>query len=153
MMSNSCFHPDLSVGPIGTSAVVLALSVKCKTKFYAKGFNRVTGLMKDQSAYCRELTGVISTLTMLYMPLWNYKIPVGSVTITLDRESALTQSGDDWPLSVHQSSLIISILSMGGLGYLLSSSKFDMSRVTKQIILDKTSWIGGHVERRGQSSS
>ena len=43
IVSGSIFTPDSSLGPAGTSAVVLAPSTNCATKFYAKGNNWVTG--------------------------------------------------------------------------------------------------------------
>ena len=39
IVSDGAFNPDSSLGPTGTSAVVLAPSTNCATKFYAKGNN------------------------------------------------------------------------------------------------------------------
>ena len=62
----------------------------------------MTGSGTDQLAYRSELAEVISTLTMLDVLVRHYKITAGVVTITLDGDSALIQSGGDWPLSVAQ---------------------------------------------------
>ena len=64
IVSDGSFNPDSSLGPAGTSAVVLAPSTNCAIKFYAKGDNWVTGTKIDQSAYRSELAGVIAALTM-----------------------------------------------------------------------------------------
>ena len=102
IVSNGSFNPESSTGPAGTSAVVLALSIECSAKFYAKWNNWVTGSGDDQSAYRSELAGVISALTILDVLVRHYKITAGVVTITLDGDSALIQSGGNWPLSVAQ---------------------------------------------------
>ena len=104
IVSNGLFNPDSSVGPTGTSAVVLAPFVDYNTKLYAKGNNWVPGSKKGQSMYCSKLAGVILALTDLDVPVHHHNITVGSVTITLDGESALDQSGGNWPLSVDQPS-------------------------------------------------
>ena len=65
IVSDGLFNPDSSLGPVGTSAVVLAPSTSCATKFYAKGNNWVIGTKTDQSAYRRELASVIAVLTIL----------------------------------------------------------------------------------------
>ena len=65
ILSDSYFSPDTSLGPTGTSSVVLAPSTNCAAKFYAKGNNWVTGSQTEQSAYCSELAGVIAALTIL----------------------------------------------------------------------------------------
>ena len=62
----------------------------------------MTGSGADQSIYRSELAGVISALTMLDVLIHHYKITEGAVTIALDGDSALVQSGGDWPLSVAQ---------------------------------------------------
>ena len=62
----------------------------------------MTGSAANQSAYRSELAGVISALTMLDVLVRHYKITDGAVTIALDGDSALVQSGGDWPLSVAQ---------------------------------------------------
>ena len=41
IVSDGSFNPDSSLGPVGTSAVVLAPSINCATKFDAKGNNWV----------------------------------------------------------------------------------------------------------------
>lgn len=96
------FNPESSMGPTGTSAIVLAPSTECPDKFYAKGNNWVTGSGAHQSAYRSEIAGVISALTMSYVLVLHYKITDGAVTIALNGDSALIQSGGDWPLSVAQ---------------------------------------------------
>ena len=62
----------------------------------------MTGSGADQLAYRSELAGVISALTMLDVLVRHYKIRDRAVTIALDGDSALIQSGGDWPLSVAQ---------------------------------------------------
>ena len=65
IVSDGSFNPDSSLGPTGTSAVFLAPSTNCATKFYDKGNNWVTGAKTDQTAYYSELVGVIAALTIL----------------------------------------------------------------------------------------
>ena len=64
----------------------------------------MTGSGEDQSAYRSELAGVIAALTILDVLVRNHNITDGAVTIALDGDSALIQSGGDWPLSVDQPS-------------------------------------------------
>ena len=104
IVSDGSFNPDSSLGPAGTSAVVLTLSPNCTTKFYAKGNNWVTGAKKYQTAYRSELAGVIVALTILDVLVCHRDLISGNVTIALDGESELIQNGGDWPLSVDQPS-------------------------------------------------
>ena len=69
---------------------------------YAKGNTWVTGSKTNQSVYCSELAGVIAALTILNVLVHHHELTSGSVSIALDGESALNQSGGDWPLSVDQ---------------------------------------------------
>ena len=105
IVSNGSFNPESLIGPADTSAVVLAPSTKCPTKFYARGNNWVTGLDEDQSAYRSELAGVIAALTILDVLVRHHNITDEAVTIALDGDSALIQSGGDWSLSVDQPSI------------------------------------------------
>ena len=102
IVSNGSLNPESLIGPAGTSTVVLAPSTKCSAKFYAKGNNWVTGSGEDQSAYRSELAGVIAALTILDVLVCHDDITEGDVTIALDGDSALIQSGGNWPLSVDQ---------------------------------------------------
>ena len=102
IVSDGSFNPESSTGPAGTSTVVLAPSTEWSANFYAKGNNWVTGSGDDQSAYRSELAGVIAALTILDVLVRHHKITDGTVTIALDGDSALIQSGSDWPLSVDQ---------------------------------------------------
>ena len=104
IVSDGSFNPESLIGPAGTSAVVLAPSTNCPAKFYAKGNNWVTGSREDQSAYRSELAGVIAALTMLDIIVHHHDLTEGSITIALDGDFALIQSGGDWPLSVDQPS-------------------------------------------------
>ena len=111
----------------------------------------MTGLGEDQSAYRSELAGVIATLTILDVLVRHHNITEGVVTIPLDGDSTLIQSGGDWPLSVDQPSF--NYLQVIQAWIKLSPLKFsfcyvkghqtDLSRVIKQSILCMTSWIGG----------
>ena len=83
---------------------MVVLSSTLKQRFYTKGNNWVTGSKTDQSAYCSELAGIIAVLTTLEVLVHHYDLTSESVTIALDGESELIQSGRDWPLSVDQSS-------------------------------------------------
>ena len=102
IVSEGSFNPESSIGLAGTSAVFLAPSTECSANLYAKGNNWVTGSGADQLAYRSKLAVVISALTMLDVLVRHYKITDGAVTIALDGDSALIQSGGDWPLSVDQ---------------------------------------------------
>ena len=102
--SDRSFNPESLIGPAGTSAILLAPSTKCSTKVYVKGNNWVTGAAEDQSAYRSELAGVIAVLTIIDVLVRHHDITEGAVTIALDGDSALIQSGGDWPLSVEQPS-------------------------------------------------
>ena len=95
IVSDGSFNPDSLLNPTGTSAVVLALSTNCATTFYAKENNWITGSKTDQSAYRSELEGVIAVLTLLDILVCHHDLTSGSVTIALDGESALIQSGGD----------------------------------------------------------
>ena len=95
IVSDGSFNPASLIGPAGTSAVVLAPSTNCPAKFYAKGNNWVTGSREDQSAYQSELAGVIAALTMLDILVRHHDLTEGSITIALDVDSALIQSGRD----------------------------------------------------------
>ena len=64
----------------------------------------MTGAAEDQSAYRSELAGVIGALTILDVLVRHNDITEGAVTIALDGDSALIQSGGDWSLSVDQPS-------------------------------------------------
>ena len=57
---------------------------------------------EDQSAYRSELAGVIAALAILDVLVRHHDISYGAVTIALDDDSALIQSGGDWPLRVDQ---------------------------------------------------
>ena len=57
---------------------------------------------EDQSAYRSELAGVIAALTIVDVLVHHHNITDGAVTIALDVDSVLIQSGGDWPLSVDQ---------------------------------------------------
>ena len=102
IVGDSSFNPDSSLGPTGTSAVVLAPSTNCETKFYAKGNNWVTGSKINRSAYHSELTGFIAAFAILDVLFRHHDRTSGSVTIALDGELALNQSGGDWSLNVGQ---------------------------------------------------
>ena len=64
----------------------------------------MTGLGEDQSAYRSEPAGVFAALTILDILVRHHNITDGAVTIALDGDSPLIQSGGDWPLSVDQPS-------------------------------------------------
>ena len=94
-MSKGSFNHGSSVGPAGTSAVVLAPSMDCETKLYPKGGNQVIGSNTDQSTYCSKLVGTIAAFTFLDIFVLHHNITVSYITIALDRRSALYQSGGD----------------------------------------------------------
>ena len=64
----------------------------------------MTGAGEDQLAYRSELAGVIAALTILDVLVRHHNVTEGAVTIALDGDSALIQSGGDWPLSVGKQS-------------------------------------------------
>ena len=64
IVSDGSFDTDLSVCPLGISAVILAPSITCAINLFAKGCNWVTGSKSDQSAYSSELNGIIAALTI-----------------------------------------------------------------------------------------
>ena len=104
IISDGSFNPDSTINPSGISAVVLVPSTNCATKFYAKENNWVTGLKTGQSVYRSKIAGVIAALTILDVLVSHRDLTYGTVTIALDGESALNQSGGDWPLNVDQPS-------------------------------------------------
>ena len=54
------------MGPVGTSAVIMAPSTDRKDQqHWTRGWNWVTGPAEAQSAYRSELAGVIASLTMI----------------------------------------------------------------------------------------
>ena len=104
IVSDGSFNPESLIGPAGTSTVVLAPSTKCSAKFFVRRTNWATVLGEDQSAYRSELAGVIAALTILDVLVHHHNIMDRAVTIALDGDSALIQSGGDCPLSVDQPS-------------------------------------------------
>ena len=67
---------------------------------WVKGSNWVTGPEESQSAYRSELASVIAGLTILDILVRHHNITEGAVTIVLDGETAMKESGGDWPLSI-----------------------------------------------------
>jgi hypothetical protein len=64
--------------------------------------NWVPGLPTDQSAYRSELAGIVGILSAVAVIIQQYDITKGSITIALDRESALDQASAETPLKVNQ---------------------------------------------------
>ena len=102
IVSDRSFDIDSSVGPTGTSAVILTPSTTCAANLFAKGWNWDTGSKFDKSAYRSKLAGIIAAVTILDILVWRYAITTGSVTIALDGKSDLNESAGDHPLSVDQ---------------------------------------------------
>lgn len=95
------FNLDSYISPTGASTVVLVLSIDCDTNIYVKGTNWVTGSKIDQSSYRNKLAGVIATMTtILDVLIRHHNNAEDSITIVLDGESALNQSGNNWPLII-----------------------------------------------------
>ena len=97
--SFNCTSP---IGPVRTSAVILAPSTNVYHKpHWVKGCNWVTG-PSSQSAYRNELAGVIASLTILDIIVRYNSITEGEVTFALDGLTAMEEAGGDWPLSFDQ---------------------------------------------------
>ena len=95
IVSDASFESESPIGPAGTSAVILALSTECDTKFYAKGFNWITG-SKSALLDCRsKLAGVILALTILDILVRHHNITEGAVTIVLDGKNAMDDNQGD----------------------------------------------------------
>ena len=114
----------------------------------------MTGLGEDQLAYRSELTGVIAALTILDVLVRHHNITDGAVTIALDGDSALIQSGGDWPLSVDQPSF--DYLQVIRSWIKLSSLKFSFHYVkgcqTDHVRYDQLDWWGKRNENVDQAA-
>jgi len=102
VVSGGSFKPNSAISKAGTSAVILAPSTICQPKHWVKGWNWVTGPEASQSTYRSEMAGVIAAFTVLNILERHHNITEESVTIALDRETAMKESGGDWPLSIDQ---------------------------------------------------
>ena len=144
IVSDGSFNPESLVGPAGTSAVVLAPLTECPAKFYARGNNWVTGSGEDQSAYRSILAGVIATLTILDVLVRHHNRMDGAVTIALDSDSALIQSGGDWPPSVNQPSFdyLQVIRAWIKLSHLKFNFYYIKSHQTKHLRYNQLDWWG-----------
>ena len=78
------FNPASLLGPAGSSAVIIASSTKYNKKCWNKGCNWVTGPESSQSAYCSELAGVISSLTILDILVRHHNITEGAAIFSLN---------------------------------------------------------------------
>ena len=96
IVSDGSFNRTLPIGPVGTSAVIMAPSTNMQDQqHWVKGCNWVTGPPSSQSAYRSELAGVIVSLTMLDIIVCHYGITEGAVTIALDGLTAMKEAGGD----------------------------------------------------------
>ena len=102
----------------------------------------MTGLGEDQSAYRNELAGIIAVLTIIDVLVRHHDITEGAITIALDGDSALIQSGDDWPLSVDQPSFdyLQVIRSWIKLSPLKFSSRYIKGYQTNLVRYDQLDW-------------
>ena len=102
IVSDGSFNPSSPIGPVGTSAVILAPSIEGPKKHWAKDCNWVTGPASSQSAYRSELAGVIASLTVINTLVRHHSITEGAVTIALDGKTAMEEASGDWPFSIDQ---------------------------------------------------
>ena len=104
----------------------------------------MTGSGEDQSAYRSELAGVITALTILDVLVRHHNITDGAVTIALNGDSALIQSGGDWPLSVDQPSFdyLQVIRSWMTLSPLKFSFHYVKGHQTDHVRYDQLDWWG-----------
>ena len=102
IVSDGSYNSTSPIGPVGTLAVILALSTECHKRHWVKGWNWVTGPASSQSAYRSELAGVLASLTMLDIIVRHNSITEGALTIALDSLTAMQEAGGDWPLSFDQ---------------------------------------------------
>ena len=84
VVSDGSFEANAAIGPVGTSAVIIAPSTTCESKHWAKGEDWVTGCGEAQSAYRSELAGVIAGLTIVDIVVRDHNITEGAVTFALD---------------------------------------------------------------------
>ena len=96
IVSDGSYNSSSPIGPVGTSAVIMAPSTDMRDQqHWVKGWNWVTGPASSQSAYRSELAGVIASLTMLDIIVRQNNITEGEVTIALDGLTAMQQAGGD----------------------------------------------------------
>ena len=102
-VSDGSYNSSSPIGPVGTSAVIMAPSANMRNKrHWTRGWNWVRGPASSQSAYRSKLTGVIASLTMLDIIVCHNNITEGQVTIALDGLTVMQQAGGDWPLILDQ---------------------------------------------------
>jgi hypothetical protein len=84
----------------GTSSITIVAARN--DKHPVNGDNWVPGMPTDQSAYCSELAGIAGILSVVAIIIQHYDITKGSITIALDRYSALDQASAGTPLRIDQ---------------------------------------------------
>ena len=104
VISDRYFYRESLIGLSGTSSVIVAQEKGCNQNLCTTGTNWVTGPKDCQSSYQSEFTGVIVALTIIDIIFWMYNITEGSVTISLDGNSALEQNQPTASLSSYQKS-------------------------------------------------
>ena len=89
IVSDISFNPNSPIGPIGTSAVILAPTDTSERAQCLEGTNWITGTKEDQLAYRSKLGGIIAGLTIIDTVLQYKNISEGTVEIALDNNSAI----------------------------------------------------------------
>ena len=144
IVSDGSFNPNSPIGPVGTSAVILAPSTDSPKSSWTKAWNWVTGPPSSQSAYRSELAGVIASITVLDILVRHHSITKGAVTIALDGLTAMQQASGDWPLSLDQE--CFDYLQIIRAWIKLSPLTFTFRHVkghqTKEIAYDQLDWWG-----------
>jgi ribonuclease HI len=116
---------------IGTAAFQIAPSItSVEEKDSYCGATQVPGAPSDQSAYRSELAGVLAILIILQALCDAHGISEGSITLSLDSQSALAEAEGSWKLKPRQSDFDILL---------------DIRERTKRLpIKVQYKWIKGH---------
>jgi hypothetical protein len=89
---------------IGTAAFQIAPSItSVEEKDSYCGVTQVPGAPSDQSTYRSELAGVLAILIILQALCDAHGISEGSITLSLDSQSALAEAEGSWKLKPRQS--------------------------------------------------
>ena len=104
VVSDGSFKKNSLIGPAGTSAVILSPTDTSNKNECATGANWITGTKEDQSAYRSELGGIIAALTIIDAIIRYKDISTGSVTISLDNDSAIDECSYDSVVSTNNKS-------------------------------------------------
>jgi hypothetical protein len=90
---------------IGTAAFQIAPSITSvlEEKDSYSGATQVPGAPSDQSVYCSELAGILAILIILQALCDAHGISEGSITLSLDSQSALEEAEGTWKLKPKQS--------------------------------------------------